>query len=138
MKATRADTIKGHAKDLDRLFNRASAKGFSFSIEKTSIAKPCVQYLGLLMGSGNVCSTRKTQENLDKLFAEAAITKDEKYFMRYWGFLQFSSRFLPNLSKHRVEINKFRDKISKQKNPELGKAERDAIIETANKRLKEI
>ena len=75
-----------HVTDLRRMFGRARAKGFRFSIEKCAIAKAYIQYLGHMLGQGKLYSTEKTRHSMAKVTEKARIDQSDKEFERLFGF----------------------------------------------------
>ena len=122
-----------HAKDLRRMFGRARVRGFRFSIEKCSIAKKFIQYLGHMLGQGKLFSTEKTRVNMQKLIDKARIDQSDKEFERLYGFFQYSAKFLANFSKFRKEINVARKHLSALKldKTKEGKIKLDSEVEIA-------
>ena len=106
------EAIDLHCIDLRRFFGRSRVKGFRYSIEKTAIAKKFIQYLGHMLGQGLLFTTEKTRKNLDKVLSTARIDMPDKGWERFFGFFQYSSKFLANFSKFRKEISEIRKKLA--------------------------
>ena len=59
-----------------------------FSIEKCAIAKSYINYLGHMIGNGELYSTDKTQHNMQKVVEKASIDQTDKEWERLFGFFQ--------------------------------------------------
>ena len=101
-----------HCIDMRRFFGRSRGRGFKYSIEKTAIAKSYICYLGHMLGQGKLFTTEKTRKNMEKVLETARIDMNDKSYERFYGFFQYSSKFLANFSKYRKEINEYRTKIA--------------------------
>ena len=110
---TEEQAIDLHCVDLRRFFGRSRVKGFRYSIEKTAIAKKFIQYIGHMIGQGLLFTTEKTRKNMEKVLSTARIDMPDKSWERFFGFFQYSSKFLANFSKFRKEISEIRANIAK-------------------------
>ena len=115
---TKAEVIKQHAEDLDRLFRRARATNLTFSIEKAVVGKQYIELVGLFLGNGEVRASKDTLKKM--VLAQDAVDLDLpiKTFQSFLGLFNYSRKFIPHFSKGHKQIRNIKhhyDSIKKEK-----------------------
>ena len=105
-----------HARDLKIMFQRALARNFKFSLEKSVFGVSEITYLGHILGNGKIRVSEKTINRISAVETLAKVGARKKTWQQVFGFYNWSSRYIKNFARDRRLIETLIDQWNNLRN----------------------